>query len=159
MGKKKTFKALLLIGAVAILIASAVIVYLFNKPQRDVQSSEIEYRISASDLVAEYLKDQATANKKYLDDEGNSKIIAVTGTVKSLEKDLNNQWVVLLKKEGDKAGVNCSFTSATNHSAEKLLTGQVITIKGVIRAGAGHDSDLDLFEDVIIEKSDVLNEN
>lgn len=156
MGKKKAFRALLIIGLTAIVVASAMIVYLFNRPQRDVQSEEIDFRTTGSALVEEYLSDPTSSNKKYLNDEGNSKIIAVTGTVKSLEKDLNNQWVVLLKEAGDKAGVNCTFTSETNNSAETLLIGQSVTIKGVIRAGAGYDSDLDLFEDVIIEKSDVI---
>lgn len=156
MGKKKAFRTLLIIGLIAILAASVVIIYLFNKPQRDVQSTEIDFRSTGSALVEEYLNDPIASNKKYLNDEGNSKIIAVTGTVKSLEKDLNNQWVVLLKEQEDKAGVNCTFTSVTNSSAEKLIIGQTVTIKGVIRAGAGYDSDLDLFEDVIIEKSDVI---
>lgn len=38
-----------------------------------------------------------------------------------------------------------------------LKTGDKITIKGVIRSGASFDSDLDMYENVIIEKSDIVS--
>jgi hypothetical protein len=159
MKKKKIIKIVLGVGAVGLIAALLIAIYMFNKPHRNVQEAGVDFRSSATELVAEYLNDYQASNQKYLDDEGNSKIMAVTGTVHSITKDMNNQWVVLLKSEGDKAGVSCTFSAATNDSADKLTVGQTVTIKGVIRSGAGYDADLDLYEDVIIEKSDVLIEN
>jgi hypothetical protein len=46
--------------------------------------------------------------------------------------------------------------AATNSNAERVLEGEVITVKGVIRSGAGYDPDLDLYEDVIMEKCNVI---
>lgn len=159
MKVKKIVKVGLIVFAVGALAAGAIVMYLFNKPHRDVQNTAIDFKSNASDLVVEYLSDPTKANEKYLDEEGNSKIMAVTGKVHSITKDMNNQFVVLLKEESDKAGVSCTFSAATNSSAEKISVGQMITIKGVIRSGAGYDADLDLYEDVVIEKSDVITEN
>jgi len=158
MTKRKLIKAALIIVAVGITGAAGVGVYMFNKPHRDVQSAAVDFNLAGKALVQEYLDDPQGANQKYLDDTGDSKIMAVTGRVHSITRDMNQQWVVLLKDEGDKAGVSCTFSAATNASAEKLSIGQTVTIKGVIRSGAGYDADLDLYEDVIIEKSDVINQ-
>lgn len=157
MTKKKLLKIGLAVFVVVLIAGVGIVLYLFNKPHQNVQEAAIDFKINATDLVAEYLNEPAKANEKYLDEEGNSKIMAVTGKVHSITKDMNNQLVVLLKEEGDKAGVSCTFSAATNSSAERLSVGQLITIKGVIRSGAGYDEDLELYEDVIIEKCDVLN--
>ncbi|MFK5878916.1 MAG: hypothetical protein QM478_05410 [Flavobacteriaceae bacterium] len=154
--KKSILKKIGVVAIVGILIASGIIYYMFNKPHRDVQASKVDYTLTATEIVSEYLNDSESANTKYLDEAGNSKIVAITGEIYSISTDQKNQKVVLLKSANDKAGVSCTFTEATNMNAEKLQKGQTVTIKGVIRSGAGFDKDLDLYEDVIVEKSDVI---
>lgn len=156
MTKKKIIKVALIVVVAGAIGAGGIAFYMFNKPHRDVQSATIDFTLASTALVQEYLTNPQDANQKYLDDTGDSKIIAVTGKVHSISRDMNNQWVVLLKEEGEKAGVSCTFTAATNSSAEKLSVGQMVTVKGVIRSGAGYDADLALYEDVILEKCDVL---
>jgi hypothetical protein len=158
MTKRKLIKTALILAVVGIAGAAGIGIYVFNKPHRDVQSAAVDFTLTSNALAREYLNDPQRANQKYLDDSGDSKIMAVTGRVHSISRDMNQQLVVLLKDEGDKAGVSCTFSAATNTSAEKLAVGQTVTIKGVIRSGAGYDADLDLYEDVIIEKSDVLKQ-
>ncbi len=131
---------------------------MFNMPQRDVQSAKTDFSLSSSEIVNQYLADANIANEKYLQEEGDSKILAVTGKVFAISEDLNNQKVILLKDSSEKAGVSCTFTKETNKNAENLQIGETITIKGVIRSGAGFDEDLDLYEDVIMEKCDVIRE-
>lgn len=155
---KKTTKIISLTFGVGLVIAIAVAYYMFNMPKRDVQSAKTDFRVSSTDIVNEYLANAALANAKYLQEEGDSKILAVTGTVVSINEDLNNQKVILLKNSGDKAGVSCTFTAETNQSAEHLQIGQIVMVKGVIRSGAGFDEDLDLYEDVIMEKCDVISQ-
>ena len=157
MTKRKIIKVALIVVTVGIVSAASIAFYLFNKPHRDVQSSTIDFTLASTALVQEYLTNPQAADQKYLDDTGDSKIMAVTGKVRSISRDMNNQLVVLLQNEGDKAGVSCTFSAATNASVEKLAIGQTVTIKGVIRSGAGYDAALDLYEDVILEKCDVLN--
>lgn len=156
MSKKQIFKILLALGAVGVLIGGGIALYMFNMPHRDVQAAKADYEITGSTLVAEYLDNPEQANSKYLDEEGDSKILIVSGTVADITDDLNAQKVVLLKAEGDKAGVSCTFTASTNAAAETLKTGQYVRIKGVIRSGAGFDGDLDLYEDAVLEKCDLM---
>ncbi len=138
-------------------IGGGVILYIFNMPHRDVQAASADYQMEARQLVSEYLADAGAANNKYLQEEGDSKIIAITGIVASIDEDMKQQKVVLLKDAGEKAGISCTFMASTNANAENLRKGNKVTIKGVIRSGAGYDEDLELYEDVIMEKCDVLH--
>lgn len=99
-----------------------------------------------------------SANEKYLADDGDSKVLAITGTVSKIDKDLNGQAVVTLQGESDKAGVSCTFTKETNASTTALKVGDEVTIKGVIRSGAAYDADLEMYENVVIEKSDIVKQ-
>lgn len=154
--KKKIIKWGLALVLGGILVGGGSAIYMFNMPHRNVQDTPVDYQMEAKLLVHEYLTDAKQANDRYLQEEGESKIIAVTGTVASVDEDMNQQKVVLLKDSGEHAGVSCTFMADTNINAEKLKKGDKVTIKGVIRSGAGYDEDLELYEDVIIEKCDVF---
>ena len=158
MTKRKIVKLVLIALAIGLTVAIALGFYLFNKPHRDVQASAVDYELSSEDLVNEFIANPELANQKYLDESGNSKIISITGTIHSVTSDLNSQIVLLLKDNDAPAGVSCTFSIETNSHAQKYKVGQVIKVKGVIRSGAGFDKDLDLYEDVILEKCDVINQ-
>ena len=128
--------------------------YIYNTPHRDVQESKTDYVLTASQLIAEYLADPLAANNKYLDSDGESKIIEVQGQVFSISEDYNNNKEIVLKSAVDKAGVRCTFSAETNKNAETLVIGNTVILKGVIRSGASYDSDLEMYENVIMEKCD-----
>jgi tRNA_anti-like len=153
----KKLKILIIVGIAGVLVASATAAYMYNMPHRNVQKAKIDYSLTATQIVNEYLTNATSANEKYLQEEGESKILAVKGEVKSINIDQNEQYVVLLKAPTDDAGVSCTFTSATNENAKNLSIGQKVSIKGVIRSGAAYDEDLEMFENVILEKCDILN--
>ena len=154
---KKIIKWGLILLVAGLVIGGGTAFYIFNMPHRDVQALEADFNMNSVELVNEYLMDAQSANDKYLQEEGDSKIIAVTGMVSSIDEDMKQQKVVVLKGAVDKAGVSCSFMASTNVNAEKLNIGDQVTIKGVIRSGAGYDEDLELYEDVIMEKCDVVH--
>lgn len=155
--KKKIFKIVLIVIGVGVLIGGGVGYYMFNKPARDVQNTETDFSYKASEIVNEYLTDSKKANAKYLAENGESKVLEITGIASEISEDFNNQKVILLKAEGDKAGVSCTFTAETNANALNIKIGDQVTIKGVIRSGASFDEDLDMYENVIIEKSDIVS--
>lgn len=154
--KKKIFKIVLIVIGVGIIIGGGVGYYMFNKPARDVQNTATDFSYKASEIVNEYLMDAKKANAKYLAENGESKVLEITGIVAEISEDFNNQKVILLKAEGDKAGVSCTFTDETNANVQTIQIGDLVTIKGVIRLGASFDEDLDMYENVIIEKSDIV---
>jgi tRNA_anti-like len=154
--KKKILKWGLIIVIGGLLIGGGITLYMFNQPHRDVQATTADYKMNANQLVNEYLANAEASNEKYLDEEGESKIIEVTGTISEISVDLNNNTVILLKTNGDKAGVSCTLLKTTDSGNINL--GDVVTIKGVIRAGAGYDEDLELYEDVIMEKAKIIKQ-
>ena len=156
-GKKKIFKAILILIGALVLIGGGAGYYIFNKPARDIQNTKTDFYYHAGEIVNEYLTDAQKANDKYLDEEGNSKILEIFGTVAEISEDYNKQIVILLKSVDDKAGVSCTFTAASNSNAKKINIGDEIIIKGVIRSGASYDEDLGMYENVIIDKSDIVS--
>lgn len=155
---KKRRKIILLTLLVAAILGGAYVFYLWNMPHIDVQAQKADVTVDVTSIVNEYLQDEKKANDKYLSAEGDSKIFVVKGVVKSKDTDMNNQITVLLQGSNDKAGVKCVFMAETNKDAEILQAGQTISIKGIIRSGAKYDSDLELYENVLLEKCDVVKE-
>lgn len=155
MNKKKFIKIALILLVSGVVIGGSVVLYLFNMPHRDVQSAQTDMTLTADDLVNEYLADAITANNKYLDEEGESKILEITGTVFSVGEDFNGNAEILLKSIDAKAGVSCAFTAETNAKAKNIKVGDNITVKGVIQSGASYDEDLEMYENVIMDKCDI----
>jgi len=153
--KKNLIKWGLIVLVSGMIVGGGIVLYL-NMPHRDVQATEANFQMSAVELVKEYFTDAQSANDKYLAENGESKIIEVTGVVASIDEDMKGQKVVLLKNIDENAGVSCTFMESTNANVAHLKIGDNITVKGVIRSGAGYDEDLELYEDVIMEKCDLI---
>jgi len=156
MKKKKIIKVAVGVVIIGILIGVGSAAYMYFRPHRDVQAAKTDYSITNTEIVSEYLKDKQAADKKYLAADGDSKILKVTGTVTKISENYNDQKVILLKEKGDHAGVSATFTNETNHKVSYLEVGQMVTVKGVIRSGAAFDEDLGFYENVILEKSDLV---
>jgi DNA/RNA endonuclease YhcR with UshA esterase domain len=152
-----TKKKILLTLTTGVLIAMGIVLYIFNEPARDVQATQTDFSFESSVIVKEYLADANAANDKYLDEEGNSKVLEIKGIVSDISEDFNNQKVILLKNAKDKAGVSATFTKETNAHTTNVKIGDEITIKGVIRSGAAYDPDLEMYENVIIDKCDIVS--
>jgi len=150
-------KKIFIILGIGILIAGIIGAMLFFKPHRDVQNTDTDFSYQASEIVNEYLTDANKANNKYLDEEGNSKVLEIIGTIAEISEDFNHQKVILLKSATDKAGVSCTFPQDTDSHTVNIKTGDKITVKGVIRSGATFDEDLDMYENVILEKCDIIS--
>ena len=155
MNKKKIIKIGLILLISGVVIGGSIVLYMFNMPHRDVQSARTDMILTTDDLVSEYLADATTANNKYLDEEGESKILEITGTVFSIGEDFNGNTEILLKSPDGKAGVSCAFTTETNAKAKNIKIGDNITVKGVIQSGASYDEDLEMYENVIMDKCDI----
>ncbi|MDO6436204.1 hypothetical protein Q4534_02240 [Cyclobacterium sp. 1_MG-2023] len=156
MKKYKWLKPLLIVLAVSAVIGVGIVTYLLNMPHRDVQSSQTDFGISSKELVDEFLSNGEKAYDKYLDESGESKILEVEGEVSIISKDFNDQTVVLLKAQDEVAGVSCTFLSSEEDISQLIMVGQKIKVKGVIRSGANYDSDLEMYENVIMEKCDLV---
>ncbi len=151
--KKTTIKRIIIVALILVTVGGGYATYLYNMPHRDVQSVTPFVEIHADDLIKEFLNNSKVANAKYLSADGDSKVVVVKGTVGKIMEDLKGQKVIILRSTSSKIGVSSTFTKETNKSTEGVTIGDIIKIKGVIRSGAEYDEDLELYEDVIIEKS------
>jgi len=155
MKRKKIIKISLIVVLAILVVAGGTAFYIFNMPHRDVQKTKSDFSYTSNEIVAEYLKDPEAANQKYLDEEGESKIFEITGNVADISTDFNGQTVVLLQSEGSPAGVSCTFPKDLE-AATTFEVGQSITVKGVIRAGAGYNEDLEMYENLILDKCSII---
>lgn len=157
MKKKKTIKIIAIVAIFGLIIAGSVGFYMFNLPHRDVQSAKTDISISSALLIEEFLLNPDQANDKYLDEDGDSKILEVSGYVDKISTDFNNNIVVLLKDPGKEVGVSCTFLREVQRKASLIRIGQEIKVKGVIRSGAYYDEDFQMFEDIVMEKCDLVS--
>ena len=158
MKKKKVIRTIAVIGIAGLLTGGGIGLYMFNMPKRDVQAAQTDYTLSTSQIVSEYLSDSEAANQKYLSADGDSKILEITGELSKISENYDGQKVVLLKSGKDKAGVSATFSPESNDHLNGIKIGQVITVKGVIRSGASYDEDLELYENVVLDKSDIVKD-
>ncbi|WP_373524542.1 hypothetical protein [Aquiflexum sp.] len=153
----KSLKIIIIVAAVGISIALGAGIYMFNMPHRNVQSAKIDFAVSATELVNEYLAGSQEADEKYLDEGGDSKILEVSGKVSKISRDYNDQIVILIKDKGAKAGVSCTLLVSSSALGDQITLGQEIKVKGVIRSGAMFDPDMNMYENVIMEKCDIVS--
>jgi hypothetical protein len=146
--KKKIIKIVLGIIFLGIVSVAVAILIIFKTPHRDVKNTETDFTINAKTLVDEYLENSELANKKYLAEDGDSKIFEVTGRVDQIFKNQKSEDVILLKPENKALGVQCTFILGELISS--VVIGNQITVKGKIEKGASIDKDLEIGEDVLI---------
>ncbi len=154
--RKKIIKVAAFVVVAGLLIGAGVAYYMYNLPHRDVQSSPTDYRLTVSELVSEYITDMEAANKKYLAEDGNSKILEVTGTILRSRTNMNNQQVIVLQNAGDPAGVNATLTQLASEQTSEVKEGQKITVKGVIRSGVYFDENLGIFVNANIDHAAII---
>lgn len=153
---KKIIRILAFMAIAGIIIGGSIIFYMFKMPHRDIQDSDASYFLTTTELVEEYLSNADAANDKYLDEDGDSEILEISGTVLEIGENFDGQKLVLLKDSNDKAGVKCTFLAEASSNAIQLKIGENVTIKGVIRSGAAYDEDLELYEHVVLDKCDLV---
>jgi hypothetical protein len=137
-GKAK--RRILIFFIVVVLIGIITGYMMWNKPHRDVKgASAIE--ISAIELYKIFTTDSASAKAKYL-----NAVVAVSGEVKQVSRNQQNQQVILLKTQTADAAVNCTMES----DAGNIKAGDTIVIKGICSGYISGDVDMGLAGDVFL---------
>lgn len=113
-------KKIFFIAGIVCLILAVTALYFYNKPHQNAGSLSTDVSIDAVDLYNQYQKDEAAANKKFLD-----KIIEVKGMVTDVQQSGNTASVQLGAGEA-MGGINCSLTGKTALPSK----GARITVKG-----------------------------
>ena len=117
----------------------------FNRKVKDLDKVRSDIKLQTTALVTAFEQDESKSNALYLD-----KIIAVTGTIRTIEKDEKDQFTIVLGEEGTMSSVRCSMDPDQNGDVTSLSPGEKITIKG---ACTGFNSDELLGSDVILNRA------
>lgn len=153
---KKILRIVLILVVVGVLGGGGYAAYVYFMPHRDVQGAKADDTLKATELLTEFTADKEAANKKYLDEEGESKILIIEGRVESITTDQNQQKVVLLQEEDGKMGVSCTFMAETNKNLEGIKVGDRVKVKGAITQGSGYDDLLELYDNALLINCDIV---
>ncbi len=141
MTTKKTILIVVLVGAV---IAGILAYKAYNQKVPGLDKQKADVTLTADQLIKKFETDEATANKELLD-----KVIAVNGTVRSVEQSAAGV-TVILGDEGSMSSVRCSMDSTYSIQASQIQQGKSVVIKG---ACTGFNTDELLGSDVILNRS------
>ncbi len=135
--KKRNIKITGIVILLFLLLGTAIVYQMYNKPHRSIES-ETALIISAENLALSYSKNEASADKKYLD-----KPIQVTGLIADIANNQQNKQVVVLQGT-DLSGVQCTLEQNNN----ALKKGANVIIKGFC---TGYLTDVILDRCVVVE--------
>jgi hypothetical protein len=113
-----------------IVAIAGTVYYVFNKPHRNVVNEESEFFLSSDQLLAEYDKDTAAANKKYLD-----KVIQLKGKISDIVTDQKGGIVIVLNDGKSMFGITCSISENSKEIVRKTQKGSEISLKGICTGG------------------------
>lgn len=98
-----------------------------------VLNQEPSLRISANELYGEYDRNEVAADSKY---EG--RVIAVTGAIQDIGKDVLDDVYIVIGGAGFLDGVQCTFIESQASKVGSLSKGQSVTVKGVVGGKLGN---------------------
>jgi hypothetical protein len=130
---------ILAVLAVAI-IACVTGFYFYNKGPVNVQSSKA-IKINAAALYQIFLADSLQAKKNYAD-----KVLEVSGTIKKVSKNQQNQVIVMLQTNEAGAFINCTL----EEDKAGLVENKPVTLKGICTGMGMGDADLGILGDVYL---------
>lgn len=122
----KKFKYIIIAIIFLAIIGGAYAYREFHRGHKDLSAVKSDLEISAGDLVGAFAKDENMANKAYLD-----KTIAVKGIIKSIDKDDQGLYTVLLGTDVEDKNVSCEMDIKHNDEALKMTVGSEVVMKGV----------------------------
>jgi flagellar basal body-associated protein FliL len=133
-------RKIILVVLLVMAAGGAVGYFLWNKPHKDVFSAN-SIQSTAATLYQSFIKDSAAANVKYID-----KVVEVSGIVKTISVNQQQQKVVSLQTGSGDAAINCTM----EQKDAVIKEGTAIKIKGICSGLGEGDADLGIMGDVYL---------
>ena len=147
MNKKK-------IGLLAVLLVVGVggwyAFHEYNRKPASMAETRSDYTFNTTNLLAAFEKDEAAANKLYLD-----KVLEVEGAAKEITADEKGFYTVVIGDDASLSSVRCSVDSLFSSQASALQVGSLVKLRGVctgFMADKFLGSDVTLVRCAIIKK-------
>jgi hypothetical protein len=97
----------------------------YNKPLATLHDAKPEREVNAEQIFADFAENEESANKKYL-----GKVIRISGAVLDLNLNANEYSTIYLDANDAMGSVSCQLEKGEEAKAEKLNSGQLVTVKG-----------------------------
>ncbi len=138
--KRRTIKNILFVLITLVVITSVIGYFLWNKPHADIlETKPIE--TNAITLYKTFITDSAVAKTTYV-----NKVLNVSGIVKSISVNQQQQQIILLKTTEPAASINCTMEK----NAEKIKAGDQVSLKGMCVGYIAGEADMGLPGDVFM---------
>lgn len=94
-----------------------------DKPAEELSKIPPDFKMTAQEFHSEFMKNTKTAEAKF-----NGKVIELSGEVSAVGHNMFDEYAIVLKVEGDFAGVRC--LTADDEPWSKVCNGQKVKVKG-----------------------------
>jgi tRNA_anti-like len=148
--KKKKIITYVALAIIAVLAIGGTYAYKeWNRKPKDSANTKADVSINCKVLIDEFVKDEKIANAKYLD-----KLIALNGIAKSIDKDENGFYTLVLGDTATSSSIRCTMDSLHNDDAAIIKEGATIKIKGFCTGYI--PDDMGLGADVILNRTSIV---
>ena len=121
---KKTLQFVL----IALLIGGGIGYYMWNKPHENIGTPN--FKTTATELAAEFEKDETESNNKYIGKDGKTIVIEVSGKITDVKNDTSGITIAL--ETGDPInGVSCVLDRFTKQPRTDYAVGETVKLKGL----------------------------
>jgi tRNA_anti-like len=121
-------KRILQFGLIAAVIGSGIGYYMWNKPHKTIGNPD--FMTTATEIVAEFDKDESEAMKKYVGKDGKTIVVQVSGKIADVKNDTSG--ITIAFETGDPInGVSCVLDRFTKHPRTDFKVGEEIKLKGL----------------------------
>ena len=138
--KSRSIKNIFFVFASLAIMAFATGYFLWNKPHKNIMKTEA-IETNAVTLYRTFITDSIKAKGAYVNN-----VLNVSGIIKNISVNQQNQQVVLLKTSDPDASVNCTMEA----NAEHIKAGDQVTLKGLCIGYISGDADMGLPGDVFL---------
>ncbi len=121
-------KKILQFGLIALVIGGGIGFYMWNKPHEAI--GKPNFTTTATELAAEFGKDETAATDKYISKDGKMIVIAISGKIADVKNDTSGITIGL--ETGDPMnGVSCVLDRFTKHTKTDYKVGEEVKLKGL----------------------------
>ena len=138
---KKKHKVAILLIFIALVVFGAILGYLtWNKPHKDVKDATA-LKVTAPVLYRSLTVDSMQTKSNFI-----NKVVAVSGEVKNVAKNQQNQQIILLNTNISGGAINCTM----EEEAQNIKVGDHVQLKGICSGYIGGDAEIGLPGDVYL---------
>lgn len=119
----KPFAKFLYLFIILVIAGLLAAIYMYNKPQKNMQRQRADFNVTATDLQMEFQSDEAAAHQKYI-----GKNVEVTGKIISVNIEEDKVVSIILETPDEMSSVICTFREKMD--PKQIDPSQKVKIRG-----------------------------